>query len=73
MDSQGASRRASACSVISQEDLESYGLDDEQVRNLKRTFDQFDAHKTGALQTGTVHTILKMMGMHVTTANLQVS
>merc|ERR1711963_695356 len=71
MDSQGASRRSSACSVISQEDLESYGLDEEQVRNLKRTFDQFDSHKTGALQTGTVHTILKMMGIHVTTTAVQ--
>ena len=67
MDSQGGSRRSSACSVMSQEELESFGLDEEQMKNLKRTFDQFDAEKSGALSVNTVHTILKMMGMHVTT------
>ena len=72
MDSQAASRRSSACSVISQEEMESYGLDEEHVIKLKRTFDQFDSTKSGALNLGTVHTILKMMGMHVTTAALEV-
>ena len=72
MDSQGGSRRSSACSVMSQEELESFGLDEEQMKNLKRTFDQFDAEKSGALSVNTVHTILKMMGMHVTTKALQV-
>ena len=57
---------------FSQEDLESYGLDDEQVKNLKRTFDQFDSNKAGALSVGTVQTILKMMGMHVSCHALQV-
>jgi len=71
LDSQAASRRSSACSDISQEDLESYGLDDEQVKNLKRTFDQFDSNKAGALSVGTVQTILKMMGMHVSCHALQ--
>ena len=57
---------------FSQEELESYGLDDEQVKNLKRTFDQFDSNKAGALSVGTVQTILKMMGMHVSCHALQV-
>ena len=57
---------------LSQEELESFGLDEEQMRNLKRTFDQFDRDKSGALNVDTVHQILKMMGMHVTTAALQV-
>ena len=72
MDSQGTSRRSSACSVMSQEELESFGLDQDHVQKLKRTFDQFDASKSGALSVGTVHTILKMMGYHVTTTALQV-
>ena len=72
MDSQAVSRRSSACSDISQEDLDSYGLDEEQVKNLKRTFDQFDSNKVGALSVGTVQTILKMMGMHVSCHALQV-
>ena len=73
MDSLGGSRRSSACSsVLSQEELESYGLDEEQMRNLKRTFDQFDSDKSGALKIDTVHTILKMMGYKVSTASLQV-
>merc|ERR1712018_1015015 len=72
MDSQGASRRSSACSsVFSQEELESYGLDEEQMRNLKRTFDQFDSDKSGALSVDTVHMILKMMGIHVSTMAVQ--
>ena len=57
---------------FSQEELESYGLDDEQVKNLKRTFDQFDSNKAGALSVATVQTILKMMGMHVSCHALQV-
>ena len=57
---------------FSQEELESYGLDDEQVKNLKRTFDQFDSHKAGALSVGTIQTILKMMGMHISGHALQV-
>ena len=74
MDSLGGSRRSSACSsVLSQEELESYGLDEEQMRNLKRTFDQFDSDKSGALKIDTVHTILKMMGYKVSTASLQVN
>ena len=74
MDSQGASRRSSACSsVFSQEELESYGLDEEQMRNLKRTFDQFDSDKSGALSVDTVHMILKMMGIHVSTMAVQVN
>merc|ERR1712045_828541 len=56
---------------ISQEELDSYGLDEEQVKNLKRTFDQFDSNKVGALSVGTVQTILKMMGMHVSCHALQ--
>merc|ERR1712045_793422 len=56
---------------ISQEDLDSCGLDDEQVKNLKRTFDQFDSNKVGALSIGTVETILKMMGMHVSSKDLE--
>jgi len=72
MDSLGNSRRSSACSsVLSQEELESYGLDEEQMRNLKRTFDQFDSDKSGALKIDTVHTILKMMGYKVSTHGLQ--
>ena len=74
MDSLGNSRRSSACSsVLSQEELESYGLDEEQMRNLKRTFDQFDSDKSGALKIDTVHTILKMMGYKVSAHGLQVS
>ena len=72
MDSAGGSRRSSACSMMSQEELESFGLDQEQVNNLKRTFDQFDAEKSGALSVNTVEKILKMMGMRVTTKELQV-
>ena len=44
-----------------------------QVRTLKRTFDQFDSDKTGAISVETVNTILKMMGMHVSTRALDVS
>ncbi len=93
MDSQGSSRRSSACnSEYSTEDIDTCGLENEQVRliqinrgfnssliliklqikTLKRTFDQFDSKKTGALCVNTVHTILKMMGMHVTTRALEV-
>ena len=60
------------CPFFSQEELDSCGLDEEQVRNLKRTFDQFDSNKVGALSIGTVQTILKMMGMHVSTSALEV-
>merc|ERR1712107_19850 len=63
---------SSACSsVFSQEQLESYGLDEEQMRNLKRTFDQFDSDKSVALSVDTVHMILKMMGIHVSTMAVQ--
>ena len=46
---------------------------DLQVKSLKRTFDQFDSDKSGAISVGTVNTILKMMGMHVSTVALEVS
>ena len=39
---------------------------------MKRTFDQFDSDKSGAISVGTVNTILKMMGMHVSSAALEV-
>jgi len=68
MDSQGSSRRSSACSVP---DVDTCGLEDEQVKALKRTFDQFDSDKSGAISVGTVNTILKMMGMHVSSAALE--
>ena len=44
-----------------------------QVKALKRTFDQFDSDKSGAISVGTVNTILKMMGMHVSSVALEVS
>ena len=43
-----------------------------QVKALKRTFDQFDSDKSGAISVGTVNTILKMMGMHVSSGALEV-
>ena len=42
------------------------------MKALKRTFDQFDSDKSGAISVGTVNTILKMMGMHVSSAALEV-
>ena len=42
------------------------------MKSLKRTFDQFDYEKSGAISVGTVDTILKMMGMHVSTIALKV-
>merc|ERR1711981_102395 len=68
MDSQGSSRRSSACSVP---DVDTCGLEEDQVKALKRTFDQFDSDKSGAISVGTVNTILKMMGMHVSTVALE--
>ena len=44
---------------------------DQQVKSLKRTFDQFDKEKQGAISVGTVETILKMMGMHVSSKDLE--
>ena len=44
-----------------------------QVRTLKRTFDQFDADKSGSISVETVNTILKMMGMHVSSRALEAS
>ena len=41
-----------------------------QVKSLKRTFDQFDSDKSGAISVGTVDTILKMMGMHISSKDL---
>ena len=37
---------------------------------MKRTFDQFDSDKSGAISVGTVDTILKMMGMHISSKDL---
>ena len=37
---------------------------------MKRTFDQFDKDRLGAISVGTVETILKMMGMHVSSKDL---
>ena len=51
-------------------DVDGCGLEDEQVKSLKRTFDQFDSDKSGAISVGTVDVILKMMGMHVSTRAL---
>jgi len=68
MDSQGSSRRSSACSLP---DVDTCGLEEEQVKALKRTFDQFDKDKAGAISVGTVNTILKMMGMHVSSVALE--
>ena len=44
-----------------------------KVKTLKRTFDQFDTDKSGAISVETVNTILKMMGMHVSSKALEVS
>jgi Ca2+-binding EF-hand superfamily protein len=52
-------------------DVDTCGLEEEQVKSLKRTFDQFDSDKSGAISVGTVNTILKMMGMHVSTVALE--
>lgn len=40
---------------------------------MKRTFDQFDSEKCGAISVDMVNTILKMMGMHVSSQALEVS
>jgi len=68
MDSVGSSRRSSAHSMP---DVDRCGLEEEQVKSLKRTFDQFDKEKQGAISVGTVETILKMMGMHVSSQDLE--
>merc|ERR1712073_188514 len=68
MDSVGSSRRSSAHSMP---DVDRCGLEEEQVKSLKRTFDQFDKEKQGAISVGTVETILKMMGMHVSSKDLE--
>ena len=44
-----------------------------QLRTLKRTFDQFDSEKSGSISVETLNTILKMMGMHVSSRALDVS
>merc|ERR1712079_719060 len=67
-DSVGSSRRSSAHSMP---DVDRCGLEEEQVKSLKRTFDQFDKEKQGAISVGTVETILKMMGMHVSSKDLE--
>merc|ERR1712131_100622 len=67
MDSAGSSRRSSN---VSCPDVDRCGLEEEQVKSLKRTFDQFDKDRLGAISVGTVDTILKMMGMHVSSADL---
>lgn len=87
MDSAASSRRSSAASSGSASaasstapaapyynisELDTCGLEEEQVCTLKRTFDQFDADKTGAIPIETVNTILKMMGMHVSSRALEV-
>merc|ERR1711884_57191 len=79
MDSCGSSRRSSAAapsaSSISDNDdwfdeVDTCGLEDEQLRTLKRTFDQFDSEKSGSISVETLNTILKMMGMHVSSRAL---
>ena len=40
---------------------------------LRRTFDQFDSDRSGALTFEKVNTILKMMGLHVSRTSLDVS
>ena len=44
-----------------------------QLRTLKRTFEQFDSDKSGSISVETLNTILKMMGMHVSSRALDVS
>merc|ERR1711992_378294 len=76
MDSCGSSRRSSASSAAPSassindnddwfDEVDTCGLEDEQLRTLKRTFDQFDSEKSGSISVETLNTILKMMGMHV--------
>ena len=43
-----------------------------QLRTLKRTFEQFDSDKSGSISVETLNTILKMMGMHVSSRALDV-
>ncbi|TRY79379.1 hypothetical protein TCAL_09821 [Tigriopus californicus] len=71
MDSQGSSRKSSTTSNFSVSDYDTWGLEEEQVRTLKRTFDQFDSDKSGAISVEMVNTILKMMGMHVSSRALE--
>merc|ERR1712037_19277 len=83
MDSCGSSRRSSASTAESSpssakdvidddwfDEVDTCGLEDEQLRTLKRTFEQFDSDKSGSISVETLNTILKMMGMHVSSGAL---
>ncbi|XP_066979229.1 troponin C, isotype gamma-like isoform X3 [Macrobrachium rosenbergii] len=46
-------------------------LDKTQIEGLRKAFDAFDIEKKGSINTNTIATILRMMGVRVSDKNLQ--
>ncbi|XP_066979230.1 troponin C, isotype gamma-like isoform X4 [Macrobrachium rosenbergii] len=47
------------------------GLEPDQIEGLRKAFDAFDIEKKGSINTNTIATILRMMGVRVSDKNLQ--